>query len=78
MTLNLSVYTTNIFMDIGKIFTITKELNQMGWPNESSVYIPFWEVGELGCREFEPKLSQTSDLNIDTCLFLARRSALLG
>ena len=51
----------------------------MGWPNEwSSVCLPFWELGKLKPRGFESWLSQTNDFKIDTCHFLARRSALLG
>ena len=44
-----------------------------------------WEIGESKPHEFEsqpsrfePWLSQTNDLKIDTCRFLAWRSALLG
>ena len=33
---------------------------------------------ESGPRIFEPWSSQTNDFKIDTCCFLARRSALLG
>ena len=50
-----------------------------------SAHLPFWEVGEcegLGFearpRIFEALLSQTNDLQIDTCHFLAWCSALLG
>ena len=45
----------------------------------------FWEIGESedcgfesGVRGIEPWLNHTNDFKIDTCLFLAKRLALLG
>ena len=52
--------------------------DQMGWPHEVSVRLPFWEIRLFGPHDFEPWSSQTNDLKIDTCHFLARYSALLG
>ena len=50
----------------------------MGWPNEESVRLPFWEIMELESRGFDSWSSQTNDLKIDVCCLLVRRSALLG
>ena len=44
----------------------------------SSIRLQFWEIRGFGPCWFEPWSSQTNDLNIVTCHFLARRSALLG
>ena len=46
---------------------VTRRDGWMGWLPVSL----FWEIGK-----FEPWSSQTSDLKIDTCHFLARHSAL--
>ena len=40
--------------------------------------LPFWEVGRFGTRGYKLWSSQTNDLKIDTCHFLARHSTLLG
>ena len=48
------------------------------WPNEQSIRLPVWEIGGFGPRRFEPWSSQTNELKIDSCRFLARHSALLG
>ena len=37
-----------------------------------------WEISGLGSSGLEPWLSQTNELKIDTCRFLARCSAFLG
>ena len=45
---------------------------------EFTVHLPFWSfVGFEPKGSIEPWSSQTSDLTIDTCHFLARRLALL-
>ena len=54
------------------VYTYTLEYNQTGWPNK------FREIGESKPRSFEPWSILTSDFKIDTCHFLAWRSALLG
>ena len=46
--------------------------------NEWSVRLPLLEIGESEPLGFEPWSSQTNDIEIDTCYFLARRSASLG
>ena len=58
---------------------------RVGWPNEYSAHLPFWEIGESeghgfesGTRRFETWSSQTKDFKIDTCRFLAWCSALIG
>ena len=57
------------------------EPDQMGWPNEESARLPFWEIDfeghefESGTHEFETWLSQTKVFKIDTCCFLAWCSA---
>ena len=52
----------------------------MGWLNELSVCVLFWEV--VGFKPhghgFEPWSSQNNDLKIYTCRYLAWCSALLG
>ena len=52
---------------------------QSGWLNVQSAYLPFWEDGESEDHGFESRAwsSQTKNFKIDTCLFLAWRSALL-
>ena len=57
----------------------------LGWPNEYSAHVHFWEIGESEdsrfesrAWRFEPYSSQTNDFKIDTYRFLARCSALLG
>ena len=50
----------------------------MGWLNELSVRHMFWGDGNFEPVGFETWLSQTNDVKIDTCHFLARCSALLG
>ena len=44
---------------------------------ELSIQFLFWEIGVSEPHGFEPWLSQTNDIKIDTSHFLARRSALL-
>ena len=61
-------------MKNGYIDNIT--LDQMGWPNELSIRLPFWYI--MG---FKPWSCETNDLKIDTChflLILVRCSPLLG
>ena len=47
-------------------------------PIEQSTCLPFWEIGESKPRGFEPCLSQTNDLKIDTFHYLACYLVLLG
>ena len=51
---------------------------QTGWPNELSIFLSFWEIEEFEPHGYVPWSSQTDNLKIDTCRFLARHSALLG
>ena len=52
-------------------YSFQTEHDQTGWPNEYRVCLPFWETGESERYMFEPWWSQTNDLKIDTCRFLA-------
>ena len=52
--------------------------DQTRWLNESSVRLPFCEIGGFVPRGFEPWLVQANDVNIVPCCFLARGTALLG
>ena len=49
--------------------------DKMGWQNEKSL---LWEIRESEPRRFELWSSQTNDLKIDTCCYLAWCLALLG
>ena len=51
--------------------------HQMGWSNELSISLPFWEIGWFGHQGFEPWSSQMHDLKIDTCGFLARQTLII-
>ena len=47
------------------------------WPNEESIYLPFWKIRWSKSCESERWSSQTDDFNIDTCHFLTCGLALL-
>ena len=60
-------------------------MKQTGWPNEKSVLLPFWELGESKGHMFESRphgfktwSTQTNDLEIDTCCCIAWLWILLG
>ena len=59
--------------------------DQTGWPNEFSIRLPCWKIGESepyrfesGPCGFKPWSGQINDFKIDTCRFLTWRLALLG
>ena len=49
---------------------------QTGWPNKESARLQFWEIEESEPYGFECWSSETNDVKIDNCHFLARCSAL--
>ena len=51
---------------------------QMEQPNKYSIRLLVWEIVESKPCGFEPYLSQTNELKIDTWHFVARHLALLG
>ena len=53
-------------------------VDQTGWPNDQSACLPVWQVMGSEPHGFKPWSSQTNDIKLDTCCFLARCSALLG
>ena len=53
-------------------------VDKLGWPNEYSVRLLFWEIGEFGPHGFEPWSSQINYLKIYPCRLLARHLAILG
>ena len=56
----------------------SKKDDQVAWPNEHSVRLPFWVNGGFRPRRFEPWSSKTNDFKFDTCSFVARCSVLFG
>ena len=67
-----------IFVTVIPIYFSLTRYDQMGWPNELSTRVQFWEIVEFEPTGFKPWPCQANDLKIDTCRFLARPLALLG
>ena len=53
-------------------------IDQMGWPHELSVHLPFWGDRRIRTHGFELWPRQTIDLEIDTLLLPSQEYSIVG